>query len=105
MPPDALAMNTGAPGLAVDQQSQIEFALDVQPFFDQQALYDAPLRARLRRDQVHSQDLRRDFRSFVGRTRQLHAPAFAAPSRVNLRFHHTHLGLQAAARLPALPLW
>ena len=45
-------------------------------------------------------DLRRDFRSFIGRTRQLYAPTFAASSRMNLRFHHTHLGLQAPRGFP-----
>ena len=42
----------------------------------------------MRRDQVHSQNLRGQQRGFVGGTRQLHAAAFAAAAGVDLRLHH-----------------
>ena len=73
---------------AVNQNAQIQLALDVEPFFDQQAANDAALRARLRRDQLHSENALGMRRRFVGRFRELHAAAFAAPAGMNLRFHH-----------------
>ncbi len=44
-----------------------------------------PAGAGLRGDQRHAHHFRGQLRSFVGRARQLHAAAFAAAARVNLR--------------------
>ena len=41
---------------AIDENAEIKFALDVEAFFDQQAANDAPFRARLRSNEIHSED-------------------------------------------------
>ena len=51
---------------AIDENAEIKFALDVEAFFDQQAANDAPFRARLRRDEIHSEDALGVGGSFVG---------------------------------------
>ena len=73
---------------AVHQDAEIEFALDVEAFLDQQAAHDAATGTGLRRDQVHAQNLRGQLRRFVGGTRQLHAAAFAAAAGMDLRLDH-----------------
>ena len=45
-------------------------------------------------DEVHAQHLRSNLARFVGTARQLHAAAFAAAARVNLRFHHHYFAAQ-----------
>jgi hypothetical protein len=79
---------------AVNQQSQIKFAPDVQSLFDQQPLHRPSLRTGLCRHQVHSQDVRSNLRPFIRGPRQFYAAALAAASRVNLRLHHHDRGFQ-----------
>ena len=50
--------------------------------------HDAAFFARLRRHELHAQNLLGERRGFVGRFRELHSAGFAAPARMNLRFHH-----------------
>ena len=84
MPPAVLAMKTASDG-AVHQDAEVELALDVETFFDQQALDDAAAGAGLRRDQLHAQHLAGEVRGFVGGMRELHAAGFAAAAGVDLR--------------------
>src|SRR6185437_4592758 len=89
---------------AIHQNAQIKFALDVQPFFNEQPPHRAPFRARLRRHQFHSQNLRRQFARLLNGTRQLHTSAFSASSGVNLRLHHHHRRPNFLRRRPCLLL-
>ena len=61
----------GRAGRAVDQNAQVKLALDVEAFFDQQAVHDAAFFARLRRDQLHAQDV-------LGERRRLRRPICAS---------------------------
>ena len=70
MPPAAEAMKTGLPLRAVEHDAEVEFALDGQRLFDQQALHDAAFGAGLVRDQRHAEDL-------VGDARRLRAASLA----------------------------
>ena len=51
---------------AVHQHAQVDFALDIEPFFDQHAADDAAFRARLRGDELHAQDLLGERGGFFG---------------------------------------
>ena len=44
---------------AVHEHAEVNLALDIEPFFDQHAADDAALWARLRRDELHAQNLLR----------------------------------------------
>src|SRR5260370_41930970 len=68
------------------EQAEVEFALDVQAFFNKQALDDAAGRASLRSDQLHAENMAGEIGGFVGRTRQFDAAGFAAATGVDLRF-------------------
>jgi hypothetical protein len=87
-----------AAGGAIDEQAEIEFALDVQAFFDEQALDDTAGGTGLRSDQLHAENLAGEIGSFVGRTGQLHASRFAAAAGMDLRFDDGDVGLQALGR-------
>src|SRR5260370_6050907 len=70
-----------AAGGAIDEQAEIEFALDVQAFFDEQALDDAAGGTGLRGDQLHSADLTGELRGVVARNGE-HSPSkISAPPR------------------------
>src|SRR5579859_6276349 len=84
-----------ASGFAIDQQAEVEFALDVQAFFDEQALDDAASGAGLNGDQIHAQHAGGDFGGFVGRMGQLDATGFAASAGMNLRLDDDNIGLEA----------
>ena len=71
---------------AVEHDAEIEFALDRQRLFHQQALHDAAFGAGLVRHQPHAQNLLGDFRGFIGVFRDLHPTAFATSAGMNLRF-------------------
>ena len=73
-------------GGAIHQDAEVEFALDVEAFFDQQALDDAAAGAGLHGDEIHAEHVAGDVGGFVGRARELYAAAFAAAAGVNLRF-------------------
>src|SRR5437588_13130345 len=68
----------------VQQQSQVELALDVEPFLNEYALHQPASRASLRRYQSHSQNVTGDIRGFITRAGQLHSAPFAATSRMYL---------------------
>ena len=85
MPPAALAMMTGRRGRAVDQDAQIELALDLEPFLDEHAADLLALGAGLMRDQRHADHLLRELLGFVGRLGDLDAAALAAAAGVDLR--------------------
>src|SRR5260370_10043529 len=46
-----------APGGAIDKEPEIKFALDVEAFFDEQALDDAAAGTALRSDQLHTENM------------------------------------------------
>jgi len=54
----------GPGGFAVDDQAEIEFALDVQTFFDEQTFYDAADGSGLNSDEIHAQHVAGDFGGF-----------------------------------------
>ena len=96
MPPAVLAMKTGAPDGAIDEDAEVEFALDVQAFFDQQAADDAAFFAGLRRDELHAENLPGErLRLRRGDVASFTPPRFAAAAGVNLRFHHDDRSAQA----------
>src|SRR6266704_2801849 len=72
---------------AIDEEAEIKFALDVEAFFDEQALDDAAGGAGLRSDQLHAENVAGEIGGLVGGTRQLHAACFAAAACVNLGFN------------------
>ena len=73
---------------AIDENAKVQFFVDRQRFFDQQAAHDAALGAGLVRYQFHSEHLAREFAGFVHRLGDLHAAALAAASSMNLRLDH-----------------
>ena len=73
---------------AIEHDAQIQFALDGQRLFDEQALHDAAFRAGLMRHQFHAQHLTGDPGRLRCVARNLHAAALAASAGVDLRFHH-----------------
>src|SRR3982074_2708160 len=76
-----------AAGGAIDEKAEIKFTLDVEAFFDEQALYDAAGGTRLRSDQLHAENVAGDIGGLVGGTRQLYAAPFAAATGGDLCFH------------------
>ena len=93
-------------GGAIDEQAEIKFALDVEAFFDEQALDDAAGGAGLRRDQLHAENVAGEIGGFVGGARQLDAATFAAAAGVDLRFHDDNMTATAGgAPLRALLPW
>ena len=81
---------------AIDDDAQIELALDLQSFFDQHAADLAPLRSGLMRDERHPEHLLGQLLGLVGRFRELDAAALAAPAGMNLRLDDS----DAAAKTP-----
>ena len=78
----------GASARAVNDQTQVELAVDFKAFFDQHAPYHAPLGASLMRDQRHAEHLRGQFFRFLGAAGQFHATALASTARVDLGLDH-----------------
>ena len=72
----------------VDQQAQVQLALDVQPLLHQHARNAAPLGTGLRRDEVAPDQRFRHPRGFFGAGHHLHAAALAPPAGVDLRLDH-----------------
>ena len=98
MPPAALAMITGRAGRAIDEDAQIELALDLQPFLDEHAADLPALGAGLVRDQRHADHLLRELLGFVRRLRELDAAAFAAAAGVDLRLDDARCRRRGGAR-------
>jgi HPt (histidine-containing phosphotransfer) domain-containing protein len=74
--------------VAIDQDAQVEFLLNGQRFFDQQSPYHAPFGPGLVRDQRHAEHLFGQLARFLHRLGDLHPPALATASGVNLRLHY-----------------
>ena len=87
-------------GRAIDQDAQIELALDLQAFLDEHASDLPALRAGLVRDERHPDHLFRQPLGFVGRFRQLDAAALAAAAGMDLRLHDDDARCRAARRWP-----
>ena len=85
MPPAALAMTTGRRRRAIDQDAEIELALDLEPFLDQHAADLLAFGAGLVGDQRHPDHLLRELLDLVERPGDLDAAALAAAAGVNLR--------------------
>ncbi len=88
----------GLAGGAIHQNAHVEFALDVKTFFDQKAADDAAFFSRLRRDQLHAEDVLGKRLRLVGGTCELYPAGFAAAAGMNLRLHHDHGGAQPLCR-------
>ena len=73
---------------AVDQNAQVQFLLDGQRLFDEQAAHDAALGPGLMRHQFHAQHFGGEVAGFVHRFGDLHPTALAATAGVNLRLDH-----------------
>ena len=71
---------------AIDEDAEVEFALDVEAFFDEHALDDASAGAGLHGDEIHAEHGAGDVGGFVGRVREFDAAGFTAATGVNLRF-------------------
>src|ERR1700733_10724384 len=80
---------------AIDEDAEVELALDVQTFFDQHALDDAPAGTGLHSDEIHAEHGAGDFGGFVGRMRELYAAGFAAATGMDLRFDDHDRSAQA----------
>ena len=81
---------------AIDDDAQIELALDLQPFFDQHAADLAALGSGLMRDERHPEHLLGELLGLIGRFRELDAAALPAPAGMNLRLDDG----DAAAKTP-----
>src|SRR6267378_7441594 len=65
---------------AVDEQTEIKLALDIEAFLDEHAFYNAARGTRLRRDELHAEDMAGNVGGFVGGTGELDTAGFAAPA-------------------------
>ncbi len=74
-----------APGIAVEQQAQIEFALDLRAGFDVDLVDGQPFGARLLRGEPRAEHAGRGRRDVGDRLRELDAARLAAPAGVDLR--------------------
>ena len=99
MPPAALAMMTGAGGGAVDDDAQVELAVDLRAFLDEHAAHLLALGAGLVRDERHPDHLLGELLGLVGRLRQLDAAALAAAAGMNLRLDDDDVAAEAAGDL------
>src|SRR5260370_42013333 len=71
-----------AAGGPIDEKAEIKFALDVETFFDEQALDNAASGASSRSDQLRAEAVAGDIGGVGGGTRQLAPPCFgSAPPR------------------------
>ena len=77
---------------AVDDDPQVELAIDGQRLLDQQAMHFPALGAGLVRHQLHAQHAGGDLAGFLRRVGDLHPAALAAPAGMDLRLHHHGLG-------------
>ncbi len=95
MPPAALPMMTGDGRRAVDQDAEIQLALDLEPLLDEHAADLPAFRSGLVRDQRHADQLLRELLDLVGRPGDLDAAALAAAAGVNLRLDDVHAAAEA----------
>ncbi len=72
---------------AVDQDGEVQLAVDGRLLFDQHPAYQAAFGAGLGRDERHAEDLAGNLLCFLWCRRQLDATAFAAPAGVDLGLH------------------
>src|SRR5207253_8112849 len=82
---------------AIDEEAKIKFALDVEAFFDEQALDDAAGGAGLRSDQLHAENVAGDVGSFIRGAGQFYASGFAAATGVDLRFNDNDIDERSQA--------
>ena len=82
-------------GRAINQDAEVEFAFDVDAFFDEQTLDDAAAGAGLDGDQVHAQHVAGDVGGFVGGMRELDAAGLAAAAGMDLRLYDNDGRFQA----------
>ena len=73
---------------AVQNDTQIQLAVDRRCFFNQQPPYLLAFRSGLVRNQLHAQDVACVLFGFVKRASDLDAPTLASSTCVNLRFNH-----------------
>ena len=75
---------------AIHDHRHVHFFFDVRAIFDKQAAHLLTGCARLMRDELHAEDLAREFAHLLQRFRDLYAAAFATTTRMNLRFDDPH---------------
>ena len=80
--------NDGSRCGSVEDDAQIQLAIDLQPFFDQHSADLLPLRAGLMGDQRHPDHLFGDLLGLLWRSDDFHASALATAASVNLRLDH-----------------
>ena len=74
---------------AIDQDADVELAVDLQSLFDQHPPDLLALGTGLMRDESHADHLRRQLLGFFSRLGDLDPPALAAAARMNLRLDDT----------------
>ncbi len=100
MPPAALAIMHRDLAARSISDAEVELALDLQPFLDQDAADLLAGGARLIGDELHADHvLRRRLRPSVGVLDDLDAAALAAATGVNLRFDDDHAAAEAVGDL------
>jgi hypothetical protein len=82
-------------GGAVHEDAEVEFALDVEAFFDEQALNDTAAGSGLHSNEVHTEHGAADFGGFIGRMREFYTAGFAATTGVDLRFNNDDWSAEA----------
>ncbi len=80
---------------AIDEQAEIEFALDVEAFFDEQTFDDAAGGSGLRSDQLHAENVAGEIGGFIGGLRQFYAAPFAAATGMDLRFDDNDVDMRS----------
>ena len=84
-PPSGLTISTEPLGGAIEDDAQVELALDLQALLDEHALHLLARRPGLVGDEVHAEDLLGGRARLVGPLHDLDAAALAAAAGVNLR--------------------
>src|SRR5262249_6920420 len=72
----------------VHKDAQVEFLLDGQSFFDEEAADDTPFRSRLVGDEFHTEHFGGEFAGFLRRLGDLDPAAFAASAGMDLGFYN-----------------
>jgi hypothetical protein len=83
---------------AIDEQADVELAVDLQPLFDQHTPDLLPFGAGLVRNQRHAEHLLGELLGFVRGLGELHAATLAAAACMNLRFHDNDAAATAAGQ-------
>ena len=79
---------------AVDEDAEVELTLDIESFFNEQALDDTACGTSLHGDEIHAEHVAGDFGGLVGGVGELDATGFPAAAGVDLGFDDNDGGVQ-----------